>query len=56
MGTSPVVETSRVAGLAVSLGLMILFFNPWFLPIQIVNAGLVGILWLSWPSESMVGV
>src|SRR5688572_7085382 len=46
-----------VIGLAVSFGLMVLYFNPWFLFIQAVNAGLiVGLLWLKWPSESMVGV
>jgi len=45
-----------VVGLAVSFGLMVLYFNPWFLFIQAVNAGLiVGILWLDWPSQSMVG-
>jgi hypothetical protein len=45
-----------VAGLAISFGLMILYFNPWFLFIQAVNAGLIaGILWLDWPTKSMVG-
>jgi hypothetical protein len=45
-----------VVGLAVSFGLMVLYFNPWFLVIEAVNAGLiVGILWLDWPSKSMVG-
>jgi len=47
---------TAVAGLAVSLGLMVVYFNPWFLFIQAVNAALiVGILWLDWPSKSMVG-
>jgi hypothetical protein len=46
-----------VTGLASSLVLMILFFHTWFVPIQVVNAGLlVGLLWLEWPSEAMVGV
>jgi hypothetical protein len=45
-----------VVGLAVSFGLMVLYFNPWFLLIQAVNAGLiVGLLWVDWPSKSMVG-
>lgn len=45
-----------VVGLAGSFGLMILFFNPWFLFIEAVNAGLiVGLLWLDWPSKAMVG-
>jgi hypothetical protein len=45
-----------VASLAVSFGLMVLYFNPWFLFIEAVNAGLiVGILWLDWPSKAMVG-
>jgi len=36
--------------------LIILYFNPWFLFIQAVNAGLIaGILWLDWPTKSMVG-
>ena len=45
-----------VAGLAVSFGLMVLFFTPWFVPIQVLNAALiVGLLWLDWPSRAMVG-
>lgn len=45
-----------VAGLAVSFGLMVLYFNPWYLFIEVVNAAIVvGLLWLSWPSRSMVG-
>jgi hypothetical protein len=43
-------------GLAVSFGLMVLYFHPWFLFIQVVDAGLVGaIVWLDWPSAAMVG-
>lgn len=45
-----------VAGLATSLGLMVLYFDRWFLLIQAVNTALiVGLLWLSWPSQAMVG-
>jgi len=45
-----------LAGLGVSFGLMVLYFNPWFLFIQAVNAALiVGLLWLAWPSKTMVG-
>ena len=44
-----------VTGLAISLVLMGVFFNPWFLPIQTVNAGLiVGVLAWSWPATSFV--
>jgi hypothetical protein len=44
------------AGLAVSFGLMVLYFHPWFGFIQVLNAGLiVAIVWLHWPSEAMVG-
>jgi hypothetical protein len=44
-------------GLAVSFGLMVLYFNPWYLFIEGVNAALiVGIVWLAWPSPAMVGV
>jgi hypothetical protein len=40
-------------GLACSLTLMIVYFNPWFLVIEGVNAALiVGIVW---PSKAMVG-
>jgi sulfite exporter TauE/SafE len=47
---------AAVAGLATSLGLMIVYFDRWFLFIEAVNAALiVGILWLSWPSPAMVG-
>jgi hypothetical protein len=47
---------SAPAGLAVSFLLMALYFHPWFIPIQLINAGLlVGLLWLDWPSEAMVG-
>lgn len=45
-----------IAGLSVSFLLMVLFFHPWFIPIQVINAGLiVALLWLDWPSEAMVG-
>ena len=43
-------------GLALSLGLMVLYFDPWFLFIEGVNAALfVSIAWLHWPSKTMVG-
>lgn len=43
-------------GLAVSFGLMVLYFNPWYLFIEGINAALiVGIVWLAWPSPAMVG-
>ena len=45
-----------VAGLSVSFLLMVLFFHPWFIPIQVINAALVvALLWLNWPTEAMVG-
>jgi hypothetical protein len=35
---------------------MVLYFHPWFIPIQLINAGLlVGLLWFDWPSKAMVG-
>ena len=44
------------AGLAASFGLMVVYFNPWYLFIEGVNATLiVGIVWLAWPSRTMVG-
>jgi hypothetical protein len=43
-------------GLAASFGLMVVYFNPWYLFIEGVNAALiVGIVWLTWPSKTMVG-
>ena len=48
--------TVAVVGLAVSFGLMVVYFPRWFAFIEVVNAGLlVGLLWLDWPTESMVG-
>ena len=45
-----------VVGLAASFLLMSLFFHPWFIPIQIINAGLIiALLWLDWPSRALVG-
>lgn len=45
-----------VGGLAASLLLMVVFFDPWFAPIQMINAGLlVALLWLNWPSQALVG-
>jgi hypothetical protein len=45
-----------VVGLATSLGLMVVYFNPWYLFIQAINAALIlGIVWLAWPTKTMVG-
>lgn len=43
-----------VMGLAVSFVLMSLFFNLWFLPIQVVNAGLIVRILRSWPLNALV--
>jgi len=49
-------RTAAVVGLAGSLGLMIPFFQPWFIPIEAVNAALIAsLLWLQWPTATMVG-
>ena len=45
-----------VVGLVTSFSLMVVYFTPWYLFIEGVNAALiVGIVWLTWPSKSMVG-
>ncbi len=45
-----------VFGLVVSFGLMVVYFNPWYLFIEAVNAALIlGLIWFTWPSEMMVG-
>jgi hypothetical protein len=45
-----------VGGLGVSLSLMIVWFNPWFTFIEVVNAGLaVAIAFFSWPTRAAVG-
>jgi hypothetical protein len=47
---------AAVIGLAGSFLLMVAYFHPWFIPIETVNAALIAsILWLSWPTETMVG-
>jgi hypothetical protein len=47
---------AAVVGLATSFALMVVYFNPWYLLIQGVNAALiVGIVVLDWPSRTMVG-
>ena len=47
---------AAVIGLAVSFGLMVLYFTPWYLFVEGVNAALiVGLVWLTWPSRTMVG-
>jgi hypothetical protein len=39
-----------------SHGLLLLYFNPWYLFILAVNLALmVGIGWLDWPSKATVG-
>lgn len=49
-------RAAAVVGLAASFGLMVVYFNPWFLFIEGVNAALfVSIVWLSWPTKTMVG-
>ena len=49
-------RAAAILGLAVSFGLMVVYFTPWFLFIEGVNAALfVSIVWLSWPSKTMVG-
>ncbi len=43
-------------GLATSLGLMVVYFTPWYLVIGAINAAvIVGIVWLAWPTKTMVG-
>jgi hypothetical protein len=45
-----------IAGLAVSLLLDVLYFNPWFIFITVVNAGLlVALTRANWPSSGSVG-
>lgn len=49
-------RAAAVIGLAASFLLMVVYFTPWFTFIEGVNAALIGsILWLSWPSKTMVG-
>jgi hypothetical protein len=49
-------RSAAVTGLAISFLLMVVYFNPWFLFIEGVNAGLIaGILWFAWPPQTMVG-
>lgn len=45
-----------VVGLVASFALMVVYFSPWYLFIEAVDAALiVGIAWLAWPSKTMVG-
>jgi len=47
---------ASVIGLTASFGLMIVYFNPWYVFIEGVNAALiVGMVWLTWPTKTMVG-
>jgi hypothetical protein len=49
-------RAAAVIGLTASFALMVVYFSPWFIFIESVNAALVAsIVWLSWPSETMVG-
>jgi hypothetical protein len=49
-------RAAAVVGMAASFLLMVVYFIHWFIFIEGVNAALIGsILWLSWPSETMVG-
>jgi hypothetical protein len=49
-------RAAAVIGLTASFGLMVVYFTPWFIFIEAVNAALIAsIVWLSWPSEAMVG-
>jgi hypothetical protein len=45
-----------IGGLAISLLLDLLYFNPWFIFITVVNAGLlIALTWAHWPSSGSVG-
>jgi type IV secretory pathway VirB2 component (pilin) len=45
-----------VIGLAASLFLDALYFNPWFAFIAVLNAAFIAtLIWTHWPSERMVG-
>jgi hypothetical protein len=47
---------ATIAGLGVSFGLMVVWFNPWFSFIEVVNAALlVGLAFLAWPSADVLG-
>jgi hypothetical protein len=49
-------RAAAVIGLTASFVLMVVYFNPWFIFIESVNAAMVAsIVWLRWPSETMVG-
>lgn len=49
-------RAAAVVGLSISFVLMVVYFTPWFLFIEAVNAALiVSIVWLDWPSKTMVG-
>ena len=49
-------RTVAVAGLGISFGLMVVWFNPWFSFIEVVNAGLfVGLAFYAWPSAEVLG-
>lgn len=49
-------RAAAVIGLTASFVLMVVYFSPWFIFIEAVNAALIAsILWLSWPSKQMLG-
>ena len=49
-------RAAAVIGLTASFLLIVVYFNPWFIPIEAINTALIAsILWLSWPSKAMVG-
>lgn len=49
-------RAAAATGLGASFALMVVYFSPWFLFIEGVNAALVvSLVWFSWPSTSMVG-
>ena len=49
-------RAAAVVGLTASFVLMVVYFHPWFIAIEGINAALIASIgWLSWPTETMVG-
>ena len=49
-------RTLAIGGAAVSLALVAIFFNPWFLIAAVVDAGgIVSLVWIGWPGKELVG-
>jgi hypothetical protein len=47
---------ASIAGLSISFALMVLYFHPWFVPIQLVNLALIiALVWQRWPARAAVG-